>query len=90
MFLEVIPIIHYRTVWNFFKHFKRIALVLLFILCDIYLYSLLTTTKCVKRRACWANTKHNERLPEDGRGRGTISADKTTPTKYKYQKCKYT
>lgn len=44
--------------------------------------------KCAKR-ACWANTKLNEHLPEDGRGRGMISVGKMMPTKYKYQKCKY-
>lgn len=51
--------------------------------------SLLTTMRCVRRQACWANTKHRGRPPVDGQDRGTILAGKMTPTKYKYQKCKY-
>jgi len=53
------------------------------------IYSLSTTTRCVRRRACWANTRHSGCPPADGRDRGTISDGRTTPTKYRYPKCKY-
>jgi len=46
--------------------------------------------RCAKHPACWVNTKHSGRPPEDGRDRGTTSAGKTMRTRYKYQKCKNT
>lgn len=54
------------------------------------LYSLSITPRCAKHLACWANTKHSGRPPEDGRDRGTTLAGKTMRTRYKYQKCKNT